>query len=63
MACGRPVILTETRGLWSKRLIRDGENILLVKPDDDEAMIRAINQLLGSKPICEAIGASGERLV
>ena len=63
MACGRPVILTETQGLWSKKLIRDGENILLVKPDDDAAMIRAINQLLGSKPMCEAIGASGRATV
>ena len=29
-ACGRPVVLTRTRGLWDPEQLRDGENVLLV---------------------------------
>ena len=32
MSCGRPVILTKTRGLWSPNMLVDGENCLLVPP-------------------------------
>ena len=31
-ACGRPVVLTRTRGLWDPEALRDGENVLLVPP-------------------------------
>ena len=34
MACGKPVILTQTEGLWSKEMMRNGENVLMVKPCD-----------------------------
>ena len=38
MSCGRPVILTKTRGLWSPNMLVDGENCLLVPPGDAAAL-------------------------
>jgi glycosyltransferase involved in cell wall biosynthesis len=38
MACGTPVVLTKTRGLWNPAHLRDGENIRLVPPADPQAL-------------------------
>lgn len=46
MACGRPVVLSDIRGLWSPGLYIDGEHARLVPPADPQAMGAAINQLL-----------------
>lgn len=46
MACGKAVVLTSTRGLWSRTLITDGENIALVPPGDEEALKNRIEALL-----------------
>jgi glycosyltransferase involved in cell wall biosynthesis len=42
MSCGRPVILSRIRGLWTPELLVDGENCLLVPPGDAEALGRAV---------------------
>ena len=34
MACGTPVVLTETAGLWSREVLVSGDNILLTRPGD-----------------------------
>jgi glycosyltransferase involved in cell wall biosynthesis len=34
MACGKPVILTQTMGLWSAAMMQNGENVLMVQPSD-----------------------------
>ncbi|MDR3400927.1 MAG: glycosyltransferase family 4 protein [Chthoniobacter sp.] len=62
MACGRPVILTRTEGLWSKSL-RDGENILLVPPYDVEAMVTAIDGVYANPQSAAALGAAGRETV
>ena len=41
-ACGRPVVLTRTRGLWDPEALRDGENVLLVPPADPDALAAAV---------------------
>jgi glycosyltransferase involved in cell wall biosynthesis len=46
MACGKPVVLTDTRGLWSREMMRDGENVLLVPPGDADALVRTIQRLM-----------------
>ena len=32
MACGKPVILTLTKGLWAPKIFKNLENCILVKP-------------------------------
>src|SRR5262249_40268099 len=45
MSCGRPVVLTKTRGLWAPEHFVDGENCLLVPPGDAAALGAAIGRL------------------
>ena len=45
MSCGKPVILTKTRGLWDYDNLRDGENCIFVPPQDPQAISAAISRL------------------
>jgi glycosyltransferase involved in cell wall biosynthesis len=56
MACGRPVVLSDIRGLWSPGLYVDGKHLRLVPPADPEAMAGAVNQLLENPEIARRIG-------
>jgi len=38
MACGKAVILTETKGLWDSKRMRHLENCYFVKPNDSESL-------------------------
>lgn len=51
MACGRPVILSRIRGLWTPHLLVDGENCLLVPPGDADALGRAITLIRSDKDL------------
>jgi glycosyltransferase involved in cell wall biosynthesis len=54
-ACGRPVVLTRTRGLWDDQL-RDGEQVSFVAPGDGDALAHAVNVLLADPDRAEALG-------
>lgn len=45
MACGKPVILTRTKGLWSESMMRDDENVILVPVGDENLLTRKIEYL------------------
>jgi glycosyltransferase involved in cell wall biosynthesis len=45
MACGTPVVLTRTRGLWDTE-IKSGKNCLLVAPNAPDETAEAVNKLL-----------------
>lgn len=62
MACGKPVVLTKTSGLWSQTM-RDGENVLLVPPGDLDAVHRAVSRLAQDPGLCESIGNSARKTV
>lgn len=47
MACGCPVVLTRTRGLWAERMLRDGGVVRLVSAGDVVALAGEIGRLLG----------------
>lgn len=57
MACGKPVVLTETDGLWSRAAIRDGENVLLVPSGDPATLARRVAELLDSPGLGSSLGA------
>jgi glycosyltransferase involved in cell wall biosynthesis len=46
MACGTPVVLTRTPGLFDAERLRDGEQLLLVEPGDPSVLRAAIERLL-----------------
>jgi glycosyltransferase involved in cell wall biosynthesis len=64
MACGKPVILTRTAGLWHKELMKDGENVMMAPPGDAEALKKAIETIAASDSQPAAmLSANGRRLV
>ena len=63
MACGRPVVLTRVQGLWSKEDMRDGENVLLVPPGDENALRSAMKSLIDDPAKGAALGAAARRTV
>ena len=62
-ACGRPVVLTRTRGLWDPEALRDGENVLLVPPADPDALAEAVNRVLADPSTAESLGRSARATV
>jgi glycosyltransferase involved in cell wall biosynthesis len=63
MACGRPVVLSRTRGLWAPETVHDGDDIVLVPPGDAEALAGAIRRLLQDRERAERIGVAARRNV
>jgi glycosyltransferase involved in cell wall biosynthesis len=62
-ACGRPVVLTRTRGLWDPEALRDGENVVLVPPEDSEALASAVGGVIGDPGRATAIGHAARAMV
>ena len=63
MACGRPVILSRSKGLWAPELLVDGENCLLVAPGDPHALSSAIAQVMNDGALSQRLGASARDTV
>jgi glycosyltransferase involved in cell wall biosynthesis len=63
MACGRPVILSDTRGLWDRDHLAHGENCYLVPPHDSIALRAMMERVLAAPDEAERIGANARRLV
>ena len=63
MACGKPVILTETQGLWETTALEHGRNVLLVPPGNPAEWIRTIHKLNEDPEWRQGIGAAGRDYV
>ena len=63
MACEKPVILSDIKGLWAPELLIDEENCLLVKPGDPESIANSINKLKSDKKLSKHIAKNGRKLV
>lgn len=63
MACGKAVILSQTRGLWSRSLMRHLENCYLVPSGDVPSLRAAIERLAADPGLCAQIGAEARRSV
>ena len=62
MACGRPVVLSDIKGLWAPGLYKDGEHCLLVPPGDPGAMAAAVGRLLCDPELCERLGRAARQV-
>lgn len=63
MACGKPVVLTKTKGLWSKTMMRNKDNIIMVKPNDTGELRNAMMRLINSNEECDRIGRKARETV
>jgi glycosyltransferase involved in cell wall biosynthesis len=63
MSCGRPVVLTKTRGLWAPEHLIDGENCLLVPPGDAAALGASMGRLRSDQALAERMGRAARETV
>lgn len=59
MACGCPVVLTETEGLWSRDHLVDGRDVLFVRPGDSPQLAARIVEAIRDTEAGGAIGRAG----
>lgn len=58
-ACGRAILTTDTPGC--REIVTDGENGLLVPPDDLDALARAAQRLIDDATLRQQMGANGRK--
>jgi len=63
MACGKAVVLSRTRGLWSRELMRHMDNCYLVSPGDVTALRKAIDHLQGDANLRARLGKAARQSV
>jgi glycosyltransferase involved in cell wall biosynthesis len=63
MACGRPVVLTETQGIWSRETVRDGETLLLAPPGDAGQLVQAIRCVMENNEFVKNLGIAARNAV
>ena len=63
MACGKAVILSKTRGLWSRELMRHMDNCYLVPPGDVAALREAIERLQKDAGLRARLGKAARQSV
>lgn len=63
MACGRPVVLTETRGLWSRAMLEGERSVFFTPPEDAGALTQAVRQLLEADDLATALGTRAREFV
>lgn len=63
MACGKPVIMTKTVGLWDKSKLVHKKNIILVKLNDQQDLIDNIKELLNNKNLRHKLSQNGLKLI
>lgn len=60
-SCGRPIVTTDMPGC--REIVQDGENGILVPPNDAGAVARAVTHLLGDEELRSDMGKRGRALV
>jgi poly(glycerol-phosphate) alpha-glucosyltransferase len=63
MQFGTPVVINAPADLYGPGVVRDGENIVLVRGDDPREIADALIRLLGDRVLRERIGQGGRELV
>lgn len=63
MACGRPVVLSDTEGLWCRKTLRDGETLLLTPPGDADALAARIREIVASPSLARRLGEAARDAV
>jgi glycosyltransferase involved in cell wall biosynthesis len=59
MAAARPIVASDLPAL--REVLQDGDNALLVPPEDPAALARAIQRLAEDQPLAERLAAQAAR--
>ncbi|MBO8232356.1 hypothetical protein CU311_06640 [Prochlorococcus marinus str. MU1402] len=63
MACGKPVIITYTKGLWAPEVFHNLKNCIFVKPGDVRGIENAIKLLENDRKTYEYISKEARKIV
>jgi len=63
MACGKPVVISQIKGLWDTDILKSGENCILVPPGDPQALSEALRRLDCDADLRRRLGAEARRTV
>lgn len=63
MACGAPVILTDTAGFWDRARLLHGHQLLLAPPADAPALLAAVERVFQEPELGTALGRAGRAYV
>jgi len=63
MACGAPVVLTRTRGLWQTGGLEHDRNVVFVAPGDASGLAAAVRGLLTDPSRARALGDAARQFV
>lgn len=56
MACGTPVLISKTEGLWDRRYLRDMENIVFIHSNRPEEWAKAIDRMKADPELLNRLG-------
>jgi glycosyltransferase involved in cell wall biosynthesis len=56
MACGKPVVLSDIKGLWDRDVFQSGVNCILVRPGDPQAVGQAVSKLRHDEKLRVSMG-------
>tara|TARA_Y100001968_G_scaffold316258_1_gene343858 strand:+ start:7213 stop:8307 length:1095 start_codon:yes stop_codon:yes gene_type:complete len=63
MACAKPVIISKTKGIWDKDLLKHKENLIFVKPNSKDELRNSILNLINDKDLYEKLSHNGRVLI
>jgi glycosyltransferase involved in cell wall biosynthesis len=58
MACGTPVLINKTEGLWDHRYLRDMENVVFIQSNDPNEWARAIDRMIADHELLKRLGGA-----
>ena len=63
MACSKAVLISNIKGIWDRKLLKNNENIIFTKTGNVKEMRRLIKFLFKNLKFREKIGGNGRKLV
>ena len=63
MACGTPVILTRTKGLWEDRELQHGKNILFTEVGNIQNLVDSVELLGGDSKVWNNLSRAGREYI
>ena len=63
MACGKAVVLSDIKGIWDRNLLKNKENLLLIKPSDKDSLIKGVKILIKDNVLRTKLEINGRKLI
>ena len=63
MSCRRPVILSDTQGLWSGTVLRNDDTVVMTEPENEKQLTEKLRVLLADEKRCQCLGEAARKAV